>query len=633
MRAKRFFAVFFLLLVGIPAAAQTADELFDLNALQEIRLTVNPADWDQFKANFMQNDYYPADVAWGGIAVKNIGIRHRGTSSRSGTKPYIGLKFDQYVKGQQFLGLSSLRLKNAINDPSFLHEILGMLLFRRMGLPAPREAYARLYVNDEYSGLYWMVEEVDNAFLDRVFGERTGCLYSYNWVGEYHFEYLGDDPSLYAPDRFEPKSCPSSTDPAFLIEMIRTINLSSDDEFISRTSEFLDLKRFLRFLAVDQFLGNWDGVLGWAGMNNFYLYRFAGTKRFQFTAWDKDNTFENPQHSLWYQTDENVLTRRLLQYPEFYAAYQEALRRTALEAGGVGGWLEQELMRAYAQIRFAALEDPFKTADNAAFENGVREAREFVRARKEYVISQVGPSSPPFISSGGVVNGASYTQSLTPGSIGTIFGANLGFTDMGANAVPLPTLLDKTAVQVNGIAVPLFFVSPAQINFQVPWELAGQSQASLLVTVDGMVSDPQPVSLTPMAPAVFSMTSGGQGAILIASTGELAAPLGSVKGHATRPVRRGEFISIYSTGLGPVTNQPATGGKPSGEARSLMTATPVVTIGGVPAPLTFSGLAPDFIGLYQLNAQVPEGTPSGDAVPVKVTIGAVGSNTVTIAIE
>src|SRR5581483_11277483 len=103
--------------------------------------------------NYWSNDYISADLAWRGMLLKNIGMRHRGTGSRSGTKPYMGLKFDQYVKGQQLFGLSSLRLKNAINDPSFLREIAAMALFRRMGVPAPRASYARLYVNDEYAGL------------------------------------------------------------------------------------------------------------------------------------------------------------------------------------------------------------------------------------------------------------------------------------------------------------------------------------------------------------------------------------------------------------------------------------------------------------------------------------------------
>lgn len=636
LRTKKMLFVALLLAMGSPAAAQTADELFDNSVLHEIRLTLNPSDWAQLKAHFTESTYYPADMSWRGIVVEKIGIRSRGTGSASGIKPYLGLDFKQYVKNQRFQGLASLRLKNAWQDPSFLHERLSMLLFRRMGMPAPREAYARLYVNDQYAGLYEMMEEIDESFLQRVFGEDTGYLYNYQWSDEYHFEFLGEDPALYAPAKFDPKTRKSDYDPATIVEMVRTINQSPDDTFVRQVSEFLDLKLFLKHLAIDNFLAEWDGVLGYAGMNNFYLYRFDGTKRFQFIPWDKSETLKNPGHSIWYNLDSNVLTSRILKYPEFSAAYQEALRMTALEAGGTGGWLEQELERAYSQMRAAALEDSLKPVTNEEFENSVEAARGFVRSRRDFVISQVGPAPPPAILSGGVVNGANFArQPLAVGSIASIFGTNLAFTDMAANLVPLPTTMDRTTVRLNGIAVPLFSIGPSQINFQVPWELAGQSQASLTVTVDGVASTPETVHLTALAPALFSVsqTGSGQGAILIASTSEVAAPSGSIKSCAARPVARGEFISIYGTGLGPVTNQPASEAVVAGDSLSITTTAPVVTIGGVPALVTFSGLAPSSTGLYQVNAQLPENTPTGDTVPLVLTIGGIDSNPVTLAIQ
>ena len=612
--------------------AQTQDDLFDITTLQEIRLTVNPADWTKFKANPLLNDYYPADFLWRGIVLRNVGIRQRGTGSRSGIKPYIGFKFDQYVKGQQFLGLQNLRIKNSIQDASFLHERLGMLMYRRMGVPAPREAYARLYINDEYSGLYVIVEEIDNKFLDRVFGEHGGCYYNYNWIDEYRFEYLGDDPALYAPDRFEPKSCLAETDPASLIDMVRAVNQTPDDAFQAQLAKYLDASLFLKHLAVENFTADGDAILGYAGMNNFYMYRLAGTERFEFIAWDKDETFDDAHHSIWYNIDTNVLTRRMFQFPDYSASYQAALRRVAVEAGGSDGWLQQELDRAYNQIHQAALEDPFKPYSNADFESGVQSVRNFLSWRKDYVVGEVGPQSAPEVAAGGVVNGASYTPLLVAGGIGSIFGTDLGFTDLSASALPLPMALDQTSVEVNGEAVPLFSVSPFQVNFQVPWELSGQTTATIAVTVGGVQSAPQSISLAPMAPALFMSSSTGQGAIVITSSGELAAPAGSINGGAARPVHKGESVSIYSTGLGNVANRPSTGDKPPG-GLCVSTTTPVVTIGGVRANVAFSGLAPGTVGLYIVNAEVPEGAATGNAVPVSITMGGAASNTVTVAIE
>jgi len=595
---------------------------------------MNPADWPQFKANYMQNDYYPAELTWNGMVVNNIGIRHRGTGSRSATKPYLGLKMDQYVKGQQFLGLSSFRMKNSIQDPSFLHERLSMLLFRRMGMAAPREAYARLYVNNEYSGLYVLIEEVDNKFLDRVFGEHAGCQYNYNWIDEYGFEYLGDDPSLYSPARFEPKNAVSGYDPDALVEMIRAVNRAPDDAFVAQASQYLDLKLFLKHLAIENYLSEGDGIVGYAGMNNFYLYRFAGTKRFQFLPWDKDMTFDDAHHPITYNVDGNVLTRRIMQVPELAAAYRDAVRAVALEAGGEGGWLEQELDRAIAQIQQAVLEDPVKPADYTAFEYGAQNVRNFTHWRLEYLVSQLGSPPPPSITADAIRNGASFAAPpLAVGSVASIFGFNLGFTALAAAAVPLPTTLDQTTVALNGIAAPLYYVSPTQINFQIPWELAGVAEASVVVAVNGVPSAAQTLTLAPMAPALFFFGATSQGAILISVSGEVAATSGSMGTQLARPVRRGEFISIYCTGLGSVTNPPATGQKPSAEVRSLTPITPNVTIGGVEAPVYYSGLAPESVGVYQVDALVPDSAPAGSAVPVVLSVGGVQSNTVTMAVE
>jgi uncharacterized protein (TIGR03437 family) len=254
----------------------------------------------------------------------------------------------------------------------------------------------------------------------------------------------------------------------------------------------------------------------------------------------------------------------------------------------------------------------------------------------------------PSINAGGLVNAASYTAPLTPGGVASLFGSNLADSTVLAG-LPLPTVLGGVTVTVNGVAAPLYFVSPNQINFQVPWELLGQAQASVTVTAGGgirLVANPDGSSNYGLAslsqaakvavsPALFSIDSRGtgQGAILIANSDIVAAPEGSIPGRNTRPARRGEFISIFCTGLGDVANRPASGAPPSPAALASTTLTPSVTIGGAPAPVAFSGLAPGFVGLYQVNVQVPGNAPSGGAVPVVVTLGGASSNTVTIAAQ
>ncbi len=121
----------------------------------------------------------------------------------------------------------------------------------------------------------------------------------------------------------------------------------------------------------------------------------------------------------------------------------------------------------------------------------------------------------------------------------------------------------------------------------------------------------------------------------IANTETLVAPVGSVPGLNARPAHRDgkEYITIYCTGLGDVTNRPASGAAALVSPLSWTVSIPSVTIGGQPANVTFWGLAPGFVGLYQVNALVPDNAPVGDAVPLVVTQGNIASNTVTIAIQ
>ncbi len=100
----------------------------------------------------------------------------------------------------------------------------------------------------------------------------------------------------------------------------------------------------------------------------------------------------------------------------------------------------------------------------------------------------------------------------------------------------------------------------------------------------------------------------------------------------TNPATAGSFVLIYCTGLGAVNNQPPTGSLGLSDPLS-WSAIPTVTIGGVTANVQFSGLAPGFVGLYQVNAQVPAGSATGPAVPVVISVGGAESNTVTMPVQ
>jgi spore coat protein CotH len=273
--------------------------------------------------------------------------------------------------------------------------------FRKLGIPAPRESHTRLFVNDQYAGLYTIVEEVDSVFLQRNFGESDGRLYSYEWVGPWVFDYRGPEPSRYSPLPLEPENNFIDLDPAPIEAMVRTINQAPDAQFSAALSQYIDLNALFRELAAENFVAEQDGIIGDYTLNNFFLYRFQNTLRSIFIPWDKSNTFWALNWNIFHNFSTNVLTSRALAVaPALIALYRDTLRQAADVAGGPGGWLEQEITKEYQQIRQAAYDDKFKLCDQGAtgslhpcsndeFDAEVAYMIQFARQRSDFVRAQL----------------------------------------------------------------------------------------------------------------------------------------------------------------------------------------------------------------------------------------------------
>jgi uncharacterized protein (TIGR03437 family) len=171
-----------------------------------------------------------------------------------------------------------------------------------------------------------------------------------------------------------------------------------------------------------------------------------------------------------------------------------------------------------------------------------------------------------------------------------------------------------------------------QMNAQIPWELPGQGSVGFSAQLGPLASLPVQTQLVAHSPGLFTLTSSGtgQGAVLIAGTGSIAAPEGAYPN--SRPAVAGEPLAIFGTGFGAVTNQPVTGAGAGAMPLAETISKPIVRIGGIPAQVTFSGLAPGFVGLNQVNAIVPQIASAGSAVAVELEIAGIQSNTVTVAI-
>ena len=259
----------------------------------------------------------------------------------------------------------------------------------------------------------------------------------------------------------------------------------------------------------------------------------------------------------------------------------------------------------------------------------------FSVAAAAFTITALALAQTPVISNNGVLNGASFAvgQPVAPGSLVSIFGTELASSLALNDTVPLSTSLSSVSVTFNGVPAGLYFVSGSQINVQVPWDIlpagASQGTASLVITRGTVTSEPQPVSMVSAAPGIFAS---GAWAIAINADGSLAASDGAIPGIATHPAAGGDALIILATGLGAV-NPPVADGASSVDQLRTTLITPTVLVAGKSAQVLFSGLAPQFPGVNQVNIVVPGGIAAG-VVPLQMQIGSIlTTNQVTIAVR
>ena len=216
--------------------------------------------------------------------LQGVGVRLKGrlgSARKLSQKAGFLLKFDKFQDKQTLLGLKKLALNNMVQDPSMIHERLGYTLFRDMKVPAPRSAYAVVYVNGAMYGLYATVETTDNPeFLKHWFGSDDGNLYE----GEYGSDLNVGQETAFDQDKGEDVKFADLTQLAQALD-----KMTNPATFLEDAAKVIDIDTYVRFAATELFLGHWDGYAAYR--NNFYIYRRPSDQRWVFIPWGIDQTF------------------------------------------------------------------------------------------------------------------------------------------------------------------------------------------------------------------------------------------------------------------------------------------------------------------------------------------------------
>jgi uncharacterized protein (TIGR03437 family) len=233
-------------------------------------------------------------------------------------------------------------------------------------------------------------------------------------------------------------------------------------------------------------------------------------------------------------------------------------------------------------------------------------------------------TAPPVLDR--IVNSADFTKPIAPGGLVSIFGSQLSPMTLASTDNPLPTVLADSCLTVNGVVVPISFVSSTQINAMLPANVDGL--ADVVLRTPGGISDALRVTISATAPAVFRSGSAGPNtsipAVFRAANNDLVT--------VSNPIHPNDQITIYLTGLGATSPEVPAGNAAPSDPQAAALTSPTVTLGGVPLFVGFAGLAPGQVGVYYITAAVPfKGIPTGFEIPLVISAGS-ASTTIPVRV-
>lgn len=311
-----------------------------------------------------------------GKSFHNVGVRYRGNgtyiNSLWGHKQSYKVDLNRHVKGQDIAKVSTLNFVNSVPDFSYLKDALGEKIFRELGAPGPRTAFAYVSVDvpgkfpNHPLGLYVLIEDIDSDYAKDRFGSKNVPIFKPVTYGL--FDDLGPNWDAYSAI-YDLKTKATKEQTARLVEFAKFVSHSSDEEFAARLPEYLDLEEYAAFLAGHVLLSSYDGYL--SNGQNFYLYLDPKSNKFGFIPWDQDHGWgefgyvgraaERENASIWEPyTYDNKFLKRVLKVEAFKKIYRQKLE-DALAGPFTIEHLYQEIDSLAAVIRPAvAAESDFR---------------------------------------------------------------------------------------------------------------------------------------------------------------------------------------------------------------------------------------------------------------------------------
>ena len=273
--------------------AAISSDFYRPDAVQSVHLKVAREDYQRMVAALPERISVKASFRWREVSLDNVTIRFKGNSSSAPNQQHkrsFLIKFNEFDDGQRFLGLRRVSFDNGVQFGSLFSEPIITEILQAHGVKTHRCNYARLFLNDEYLGVYVNVERIDESFIEHHLPDANGLLFKVDHGGAgANLQFLGSNPATYQR-AFEPETKSAKQGQPRLVEFIKLINQSKPSDFAANFDATLEADDFLRVTAVMLFSGAFDQLTGW-NPHNYYLYYDAKHARWRYLPWDLDVGF------------------------------------------------------------------------------------------------------------------------------------------------------------------------------------------------------------------------------------------------------------------------------------------------------------------------------------------------------